>query len=125
MNANPTIRASSSRAGLAGILLLPLLLFAASRSAAGAGGSVPAAVALAKLVHYYAAPLPQAKLDSLVSTRSWVTHDYPLQRPIPFDIHYDLVEVRDDKLVFYKDLYHQSREPLAQVAQRALAAAGY
>jgi len=83
------------------------------------------AVALAMLVHRHAAPLPDAELQSLASTRSWVTHDYPLDEHIPLDIHYDLAEVREGKLVVYPDLYRQSRETLAQVATRALMAAGY
>jgi hypothetical protein len=83
------------------------------------------AVALATLVHRHAAPLPEAKLQSLASTRSWVTHEYLLRDRIPLDIRYDLAEVRDGKLVVYPDLYRQSRETLAQVATRALLAAGY
>lgn len=84
------------------------------------------AIALAKLVHRYGmAPLPDGKMDELVSTRSWRTHAYPLTETVPVDIVYELVEVRDDELVVYPDFYRNARFPLAELAARALEAAGY
>jgi len=84
------------------------------------------AMALAKLVHRYAiAPLPDGKLDELVSTRSWRTHAYPLTQPVPLDILYELVEVRDGELFVYPDFYRDARLPLTELAARALEAAGY
>lgn len=84
------------------------------------------AIALAKLVHRYGmAPLPDGKMDELVSTRSWRTHAYPLTEAVPVDIVYELVEVRDGELVVYPDFYRDARLPLTDLAARALEAAGY
>lgn len=84
------------------------------------------AIALAELVHRYGiAPLPDSQLEELESTRSWRTHAYPLTQPVPVDIVYELVEVRDGELVVYPDFYRDARLPLAELAARALEAAGY
>jgi hypothetical protein len=84
------------------------------------------AVALARLVHHHAvAPLPAGKLEQLTGTRSWRTHVYPLQSPIPVHIAYDLAEVRDGQLAVYRDFYRLGSAPLAELATRALEEAGY
>ena len=84
------------------------------------------AVALAGLVHRHAvAPLPAGKLEELAGTRTWRTQTYTLQTPVPLDIVYDLVEVRDGELRVYRDFYRDARFPLPELAVRALEAAGY
>jgi lipoprotein-anchoring transpeptidase ErfK/SrfK len=83
------------------------------------------AIALAEIVHRYAAPISDELLSSLESTRSWRTHQFALKRRVPVEIRYDLAELRGGMLRIYPDVYHQSSEPLANVVARALAQAGY
>jgi len=84
------------------------------------------AIALARIVHRYGiAPLPDGKLDELVSTRTWRTHAYPLTGEVPLDIVYEVIEVRDAELVIYPDPYRDARLPLTELAARALEKAGY
>ena len=63
------------------------------------------AMALARMVHEHAGPkVDAALLDSLVADTRRTT-DLTLARAVPFHVHYALVEVRQDTLILYRDVY--------------------
>ena len=47
-----------------------------------------------------------------------------LEEPVPIEIRYDLVEVRNGRVSAYRDVYHLSSRPLRAEVYAALAATG-
>jgi hypothetical protein len=84
------------------------------------------AVTLARLVHRYAVdPVSPRRLDELASPRNWTTREFRLAIPVPVELRYDLVEVREGELRLYPDVYKLAPLPLYELAARALVSAGY
>ncbi|CAN5288168.1 hypothetical protein BH24GEM2_BH24GEM2_00700 [soil metagenome] len=82
-------------------------------------------VALARRVHAYAAPqLNPATLDALVAAPTR-TREVGLSRPISLQVTYDMVEVRDDRLVIHPDVYRLAPADLDKQIAWKLLYAGY
>jgi hypothetical protein len=70
------------------------------------------AIALARLVHQFGTPaLTPEDLDRLASdtTRTWLVE---LTSPVPIEIRYDLAEIRDGRVIVYRDVYELAMRPL-------------
>jgi lipoprotein-anchoring transpeptidase ErfK/SrfK len=82
-------------------------------------------VTLARLVHQHAGPpMAAEELEKLLASPRW-TRRVALARPVPVDIVYHVVEVRDGELQVFPDIYRREATPLAELALTALQRAGY
>jgi len=83
------------------------------------------AVALARLVHRYGSPgIPDTVVEGWAA-KPGKTQLVELERPVPLEITYDLVELVRDTLIVYPDVYHRIGEPLASRVLTVLADSGY
>ena len=80
---------------------------------------------LARLIHQHASPnLPTAEIDRL-ARNSGATRHLKLALPVPVEVRYQVVEVRDGSLEVHPDVYRQETRPLAELAALELARSGY
>lgn len=83
------------------------------------------ALALARLVQRLGSPeTTESEVDWLIADTT-TTRRFSLSTPVPLRIRYDLVELRDDSLRFYPDVYRASRKSLSNEALALLSGAGY
>lgn len=82
-------------------------------------------VALATLVHRYGTPAITADTIKEWAATPGRTRVIELERPVPLEIAYDLVVVRNDTLVVYPDVYHRLAGALPDYVLGVLADAGY
>lgn len=82
------------------------------------------AIALARLVYRFGNPsITQDEIDQM-STDTTQTRLVPLEVPVPLEIRYDLVEIRDARLFVYRDVYELGTRPMRSEVYAALAAGG-
>ncbi len=82
------------------------------------------AIAVARLIHAHVAPaVPADSIDRWVADTS-ATRRIELAEPVPFEITYDVAELRDGALLLHRDIYGLARGRLLPLAIRALAAGG-
>ena len=83
------------------------------------------AIELARLVHEYASPgLTSSQVDAILAD-SRRTRVIGLARPVPLEVRYDVVEVREGELVVHPDVYgRMGPGGVRERALQALAAAG-
>ncbi len=81
------------------------------------------AIALAKLVHRYGSPrLSEDQLAQLVADSA--THRIELEVSVPITLRYDRVELRDDSVFVYRDVYGLTTRPAMREVIELLAAHG-
>ena len=81
------------------------------------------AVVLARLVHRFGTPDLSAD-DVTRLERGAETRLVALVRLVPLEVRYDRVELQDDRVVVYRDVYGVARESLPREVMRTLAAGG-
>ncbi|HMA22798.1 MAG TPA: L,D-transpeptidase [Gemmatimonadaceae bacterium] len=82
------------------------------------------AIELARLVHRFGTPAMTPDDVDRLAADSTTTHTIQLESPVPLDIRYDLVEIRDGRLIVYRDVYGLATRPLREEVYLALAAQG-
>jgi murein L,D-transpeptidase YcbB/YkuD len=82
------------------------------------------AIDLARLVHQFATPaMRRDELDQL-ATDTTRTHTIQLDSPVPIEIRYDLAELRDGRVMVYRDVYGLATRPLRDEVYALLAQRG-
>jgi hypothetical protein len=82
------------------------------------------AMSLARLVLRAGFPgLPPEEIERLGADTTG-THTINLERPVPIEIRYDLVEVRDGRLMVYRDVYGLATRSMRAEVYRVLADRG-
>lgn len=84
----------------------------------------PDAIELARLVHRSGSPSMTANDIERLGTDTITTRLLNLERAIPLEIRYDLVEIRDRRLTVYRDIYRLTARSLRDAVYSALAAHG-
>jgi len=82
------------------------------------------AIDLARLVHRFGATTLAADATERIATDTATTRTVVLDEPVPLEIRYDLAEVRDGRVMVYRDIYHLATRPLRAEVYAALAARG-
>ncbi|HVS03146.1 MAG TPA: L,D-transpeptidase family protein, partial [Thermoanaerobaculia bacterium] len=81
-------------------------------------------VELAQLVHRYSGPdLAPAEVQGLV-TQTRRTRHLTLSRPVPVELVYEVVELRDGTLHVHEDPYRRLAAPIEELAMQALVESG-
>ena len=81
------------------------------------------AIALAVLVHRHASPLlSEDDIARLVADTA--TRRIELEQPVPITLRYDRVEIRDDSLFVYRDVYGLATRSAAREVEERLVAHG-
>lgn len=81
------------------------------------------AIVLAVLVHRHASPsLSEDDIARLVADTA--TRRIELEQPVPVTLRYDRVEIRDDSLFVYRDVYGLATRPAAREVEERLVAHG-
>lgn len=100
--------------------------FAASVGSAASHGCIRMrnadAVALARLVQRFGSP--HLSPEDVAALESGDTRLIALSPAVPLEIRYERVELRADRVMVYRDIYHLTHEPLSSAVMRALAAGG-
>jgi hypothetical protein len=78
---------------------------------------------LASIIHNYRTPNVGPDVFAKLRANPTVTRTFYV-KPVPFDVVYNLVEVRDGKLVIYPDVYGKKTEDLSDEVLTALKDAG-
>jgi len=82
------------------------------------------AIDLARLVHQFGTPaMTRDELDQLAADTTR-THTVQLDSPVPIEIRYDLAELRDGRIVVYRDVYRLATHPLRDDVYALLAERG-
>ena len=82
------------------------------------------AIALARLVHRFGTPtLTADDLDRLASDTTR-TRLVELNVPVPIEVRYDLAELRDRRVIVYRDVYELATRPLRSEVYALLAERG-
>jgi murein L,D-transpeptidase YcbB/YkuD len=82
------------------------------------------AMAVAKLIHAHIGPaVPADSIERWVADTS-ATRRIELAEPVPFEIRYDVTELRDGALLIHKDVYSLARGRVLPLALQTLAAGG-
>jgi L,D-transpeptidase-like protein len=83
------------------------------------------AIELAKLVHRFGTPsLSESQVDNLAQDLVH-TRRVTIERPIPITVRYDRIEVRQNQVVVYPDIYHRGSPLTVEVVLAALERAGF
>jgi L,D-transpeptidase-like protein len=83
------------------------------------------AIALARLVQAAAGAVISAATTDSLAAALYDTRELELPRPVPFQIVYELAEVRGDTLALYPDVYGMARGAARAQVLGALARAGH
>ena len=79
------------------------------------------AIELARLVHRFGTPeLGEQEVDQLATDTA--TRVVTLERPVPIELRYDLVEIRGGRVTVYRDVYGLATRSMRDEAYAALAA---
>jgi len=81
------------------------------------------AIELARLIHRFASPdIDLEAVDGFL--RDTATRDVSLDRPVPIEIRYDLVELRGGRVYVHRDIYRLATRSIRDETYAALAAHG-
>jgi len=82
------------------------------------------AIALARLVHQFGTPALTSNDVDRLSSDTIRTRLVELELPVPIEIRYDLAELRDGRVIVYRDVYELATRPLHDEVYALLAARG-
>jgi murein L,D-transpeptidase YcbB/YkuD len=82
------------------------------------------AIDLARLVHQYGTPALSTEAVDRLAMDTTNTHTVQLDSPVPLEIRYDLVEVRDGRVIVYRDVYNLGAHPMRDEVYVALSSRG-
>jgi len=68
-------------------------------------------IELTRIIHKYRTPRVQDRLVAQLEKSPTMTRSFHI-KPVPFEVAYRLVEVRDDKLIIHPDVYRRADEDL-------------
>ncbi|HET9424715.1 MAG TPA: L,D-transpeptidase [Gemmatimonadaceae bacterium] len=82
------------------------------------------AIALARIVHGYGSPGLSAEDVEQLAADTVTTRLVNLERHVPLELRYDLVEIREGRVAVYRDIYGLASRPLRDAVYSALATHG-